>query len=408
MKTLLYKLCIENWPRKLLSLILAMLIWIMVNHSMTVTKIVHNIPVRVTNLPQEKTIEGMQMDGILNRRITLTLTGNKTAMEDLTGKDLEILVDAEGQSDQWIAKIAKNNLISLKPDLDVSKMISSVSPAKFIVRQSRLVTEKIPVLITQPIGETPKGYQFLDVWPYQLFVTVTGPEETVKKLKAKGLKLTFNLNDISKEELDALFATKKETSEEVEYLVPAAWKKVNLPLLSDTSIAINDPLAKDLRLSFSRQELLPLSGLLPISLYFSPKHAGTMNPETYSLATNDFVTRKNGIKMIGTPLFAQGVSRLFLDLVKERMQMLIIAAPKSERGALQWSIQFISPHELEDLYVAKILADSGAPDEPGQDAILRNRFRGFMNSFRLYTPRNEKLSLKIEMQANTITVNPLN
>ena len=43
-----------------------------------------------------------------------------------------------------------------------------------------------------------------------------------------------------------------------------------------------------------------------------------------------------------------------------------------------------------------------------REEYLRNRFRGFMNSFRLYTPKNEKLSLKVEMQANTITVNPLN
>ena len=54
-------------------------------------------------------------------------------------------------------------------------MISRVSPYDMIIRQSKLVTEKIPVLVTQPIGEAPKGYQFLDVWPYQLFVTVTRP-----------------------------------------------------------------------------------------------------------------------------------------------------------------------------------------------------------------------------------------
>ena len=408
MKTLLRRLLIENWPRKLLSLILAMLIWMVVNNSMTTSKLIHNIPVRVTNLPQGKTVEGMQMDGILNRRLTLTITGNKSAMEELSGKDLEVIIDAQGESDQWIANIAKNNLVSLKSDLDIAKMISSVTPTTFAVRQNRLITEKIPISVTQPLGEAPKGYQFLDVWPYQLFVTIQGPEETVKKLKAKGLKLTFNLHDISKEELDALFAAKKEGIEEVDYFIPAAWKKINLPMLSEMPIPIDDPLCKDLKLSFSRQELLPLSGPLPVALYFPPKHAATLNPETYSLATNDFITKKNGIKMIHEPLFAQGVSRLFLELVKERMQMLIVTAPKSERGALQWNIQFISPHELEDRYVAKVLADAANPDEPGQEEYLRNRFRGFMNSFRLYTPKNEKLSLKVEMQANTITVNPLN
>ena len=130
---------------------------------MTVTKIVHNIPVRVTNLPPEKTIEGMQVNGLLNKRISLTLTGNKAALDEISGKDLEVVIDATGKSNEWIATIGKKNLVSLNPEFDPTKMISRVSPFEMIVKQSKLVTEKIPILITQPIGEAPKGYQYLDV-----------------------------------------------------------------------------------------------------------------------------------------------------------------------------------------------------------------------------------------------------
>ena len=116
--------------------------------------------------------------------------------------------------------------------------------------------------------------------------------------------------------------------------------------------------------------------------------------------------------MISTPLYAQGVSRLFLETVKDMIQIVIIAVPKSERETLLWSAQLMYPHELEDRYVAKVMSESN--DEAGnvqphlREDYLRNRFRSYMNRFRLYTPNGKKLSLKIELQANAISVSPVN
>jgi hypothetical protein len=406
------RLFIDNWQRKLFSVILAMIIWIAISLSMTVTKIISNIPVRAINLEKEKTIEGMQVNGILNKRIVLTITGNKTAMDELTSKDLEVIIDAQGKNDQWIASISKKNLISLHPDLDISKMISRVAPYDMIIKQSKLVTEKIPVRVTQPIGEAPKGYKFLDVWPYLLYVTVTGPEEAVKRLKSRGLTLTFNLSDISKDELERIQSSKKQPTDEVSFFVPSSWKKVNLPMLSDASIEIDDPQIKGLRIDFSRQDLIPLDGSIPITVFFPPKFSSTLNPETYTLATNDFIVKKNGVKMINFPLYASGVSQLFAEIVKDMIQVVVIAYPKSERDTLLWNAQFIYPHELEDRYVARIMSDVNDENEDVQphlrEEYLRNRFRSYMNRFRLYTPQNKKLVLQIELQANTITVTPQN
>lgn len=39
MKSILIMLFVQNWQRKLISLILAIVIWLMINHSITVTKI---------------------------------------------------------------------------------------------------------------------------------------------------------------------------------------------------------------------------------------------------------------------------------------------------------------------------------------------------------------------------------
>ncbi len=411
-KTLLIRLFIENWQRKLISLVLAMIIWMVVSHSMTVTKVMSNIPVRVANLPAEKTIEGMQVNGVLNKRISLTLIGHRAALDELSPKDLEVIVDAKDKPAEWIATIDKKNLVSLNAEFDPGK-ISRVIPVEIIIRQSKLVNEKIPVTITHPIGEVPRGYQFLDVWPYQLSVTVNGPEDTVKRLKSRGLKLTFNLNDISQEELDALQnRASGEQSDEVSFLVPDSWKKISLPYLSDVPIEIDDPQGKSMRIDFSRQDLLPIGFSIPVTLFFPPKFSHTLNPETYSLATNNFIAKKNGIKVFNSPLYAQGVSRLFLDTVKDMVEMVIIASPKSERDTLLWNVQFMYPHELEDRYVAKVMTESNDEVYDVQPHLLedylRNRFRSYMNRFRLYTPNNNKLSLKIELQANSISVTPQN
>lgn len=405
MKSLLIHLFVQNWRRKLISFILAMIVWLVINHSMTVTKTVHNIPVKVTSRLPDRAVEGMLPSGFLNQRVSLVLTGNKTEFEHLSGNDLMVLLDASDKGDEWVASIDKSKLISLNPNFDIQSMISSVTPYEMIIRQNRMVTEKIPILITPPIGEAPAGYRFLDIWPYQLSVTVKGPEEAVKQMKARGCKLTFNLSDISAPELDALSASSTQHElDEVSFFVPQAWKKVIVQQLSDTPIEIDDPQAESLRIDFSRQDLLPIGAPIPVSVFFPPKYSGTLNPDTYQIATNSFIGKKNGIKMISTPLYARGVSRLFLETVKDMIQLVVIAAPKSERETLHWHTQFMHTHELEDRYVAKIMAETGDTRED----YLRNRFRSYLNRFRLFTPNGKKLTLKIELQAKAIAISPLN
>lgn len=413
MKSLIIRLFINNWPRKLISLVLAMIIWMMVSRSMTVNKVVPNVAVRVINVPHGKTIEGMQLDGSLSKKVTLTLNGLKSALDEISNKDMEIVIDAKDKPREWIASINKKNLASLNPDFDVNKHISKVSETEMIVRQTKLMTERIPVTITKPIGEVPKGYQYLDVYPYQLFLTVHGSEEDVKRLKARGIKLTFNLNDIPQEELDQIQSRKGENrAEEVSFFVPDSWKKISLPILSEAPIQIDDPHAKNLRIDFARQDLLPIGFSIPITAFFPPKHSKTLNPETFSIATNDFIVKKNGIKVFNVPLYAQGVSRLFLETVQDMIEVVVIASPKTERETLLWSAQFMYPHELEDRYVAKVLSESNDIVFDLQPHLLedylRNRFRNYMSRFRLYTPDNHKLSLKIELQASSISVAPQN
>ena len=249
----------------------------------------------------------------------------------------------------------------------------------------------------------------MDIWPYQLYITVSGPEEIVKSLKTRGVRLTFNLNDITKTKLDELRAiSTKEHSDVVSFFVPDMMKQISLPLLSPTPIEINDPDAKFLRIDFLRYEMLKLNTPIPVNLYFPPNAVGSHSPSKVSLVPNQIVENRSGIKMITEPLYAKGVSALFLDVIKDMLEIAVIVNPDSD-NKLEWSTQFINARALEEKYLRYIKSDT--VDDELEDMqphlrenYLRNRFRNYMNRLQLYKSENEVLRLIPKIQGNSITL----
>lgn len=407
MKTILRNLFLSHWERKAVSAILAVIIWLVINHSLTIPRTLENIAVRIINIPAGLTVDGMQASGVLSKKISLNVSGNKTVLAEITPNDLEVVLDATDKSGSWIPTIQKKSLVSLNPEIDLAKALTRVNPLRLPIHLVRLVTEKIPVIVTHPIGEAPRDYQFLDVWPYHLNLSVSGPENVIKQLKTKGIKLTFNLSNIAKSELDALQSTRQ--TDEISYAVPDEWKRVYISALSERDIEIDDPQAKALHIDFVRSDLHPLGGTIPVNLFFPPEYSSAINPETYSLMPNGLIQLFHGLPIIRKPLFAKGVSRLFIEVIEDMLELSIILAPKSEKSSLDWSIQFINPKALEDRYVSMLLSD-GADDElvelqpKKREEYLRNRFRNYMNRFQLFKGRDAKFDLKIELKGNGVHV----
>lgn len=396
---------LQNWERKVISLFLAIVIWLVVNHSLTTTKILENVPVRLINIPVGMTVEGLQPNGMLSKKISLTLQGNKTELAEIASNDIEIVLDAMDKSDEWLATITRKNLLSLNPDVSLSKAIKRVVIQRLPINFTRLVTEKIPVVVTQPIGEAPRDYQFLDIWPYRLTMTVSGPEAVIKQLKAKGMNLTFNLNDISRADLES----QDYKTDEVSFFVPDAWKEISIPSLSDRPFTIDDPQVNDLRIDFVRSDLHPIAKAIPINLFFPPEHSLTLNPETYSLALGGIVQRFHGLHLLRKSLYAKGVSQLFVELVQDMLEISILLSPKNEKKQLDWSVQFLNPRVLEDKYVSILMSDDSTTDnDPSytkrREEYLRGRFRHYMNRFQLYKSDREKFDLKVQLQDQKITV----
>lgn len=409
MESLVARIFIHNWQQKLVAVLAALVIWLFVNHSINETKTISNIPVRIINIPPDETIQGLLPNGILNRRITLTITGTKEVINELEASDLEVLLDASiTEGDEWAVQVNKKNLINLDPSIDLLKHVSQISHPEFMIRLSKLVTARIPLTIEAPKGRPPQGYEYLDIWPQHLIQTVSGPEEEIKKLKELGLSVVFDLSDISKVELDAI---KNQTHhDEISFLIPKKWKLVHIPFRGNTYEEFNDPESQNLAIDFLRHELLPLDKELPLSIFYPLEDIDLLNPENTSVLLGNDVQSVRGVTIFTKPLYAKDVSRQFLDVVRNSIEIIVVAEPKSKREIMAWSVQFINPNHLEDTYTALAIANTstikGTPSFASRkkEEFLRKRFRTYMQRLTLYLVNAKKLHIKSTLDNGQIRI----
>ncbi|ADI38149.1 putative uncharacterized protein [Waddlia chondrophila 2032/99] len=415
MESIISQAFFQNWQRKGISLGVAIIVWIFVNQSITETKTVPNIPIKVINLPQDKTIGGSLPNGYLSTRLTLTLSGSKDVVKELEQGDLEVLLDAStADSDNWVIQVSKKNLVSLNPSLDLRHHINSVSHPEFVIKLSDLISDTVPIWVETPTGHPPHGYEFLDIWPERLSQTISGPKEAIQELKIKGLSLVINMDKITAYDLDRIKeAQQKNHGNEISYLIPEKWKKVPIPFRHNILQEINDPEARNLRINFLKQQLIPIGKEIPITVYYPIKYSETINPTTHSLEEGPLVKLKNGITIFTLPLYVKDVSRLFLDIIRENIEIVLVASPKNEREHLQWSIEVVDPKEMEDTYVAYVIAEQKEQGDQvsnlsKREEVLRKRFRDYMQKLAFYREDGEKLEIFPILKEHTITFSPIN
>ncbi len=411
MESLIARFFFHNWQQKLVALGSALVIWFFVSHSIIETKIIPGVPIRVVNLPDDKTILGLNPNGLLSKRITLTLTGTKNVVHDIEPGDLEAVIDASIiDHDDWIIQISKKNLVSLNPSIDLKQNIRQVSHTEHVIRMRPLITDKVPITILHPTGEPPDGYEYLDIWPQHLQQQLSGAEEEIQNLKVKGLEITFDLNEITKADLDQSKSSRSNLQDdEISFMIPAKWKKITIPFHNNSHEDFNDPEAQYLRIDFLRKELLPVKNLIPVRIFYPLKTSELINPNTYTLQTSEPLLEKNYLSILSIPLFAKGVSRLFIDVVRENIELTIVAAPKLEREHLQWTFDIVDTHELEDIYVAFLISHLNQKSNhesvsKNREMLFRNRFRDYLQKLTLCNSQGEKLLLEAKLGTDKIII----
>lgn len=400
----------NNWQRKLFALFLACSVWAFTNQTINETKELIGVPIRIVNLPSNRTIEGILPNGILGRRVNISVTGSKHLLERLTSDDLEITLDASTAPAEWLVHITKKNLTNLNPEFNLKEELTSVSNQDFIINLQKLVTADIPVTLNAK-GNLPRNFMYLGIWPLQVTQTVSGPEEQIERLKLEGFELTFDLSDISRQELIELKPPKSGSysSDVVAFAIPDKWKRVYIPFLTPPWQQINDPAGETLWIEFLKKRFHPINRKIPVRVYYPMQTSDSINPETYPLATNSLIAEKDGIYYLNRDLYAYEVSFLFLENVRNSMEIAIIADGE-RRENLKWSVEVMDTAALEENYIDH-LSEQFRENIPGgkappksQEEAWRNRFRGFMQNIALFVSPNHRLELTCRMKEGQIVV----
>jgi len=403
----------SNWQRKLISLLIALTIWLYVSHSITETKTIPNIPVRIINPPSDKTIMGLLPNGTLKKRMTMTLSGSKDVIQSLEPGDFEVVIDASMiDHDDWIVNISKKNLRSLISTVDLPRHITNMTYNDFVIKMTPIVTMQVPIKFVHPTGEAPEGYEFLSIWPGTLSQTVSGPAEDVQKLVNKGMKVTFDLSKIKKDTLDQLFNEQKATGKnEIFFQIPSEWKKVQVNFRGNALEDLNDPDSDHLRIEFLKKELLPIDRNLPVRVFYPLEFIKVMNPDSFPLASGGKVTSDRGIFIFNYPLFMRNVSRQFLDVIRGNLEIVLMARPKEDNMPLEWSSDVINVQALEETYIAHMISNEtmfGYGEADGyakkREEVLKKRFRLFLERVSFWINPKEKLSIEAVFDNKKIIV----
>ena len=155
--------------------------------------------------------------------------------------------------------------------------------------------------------------------------------------------------------------------------------------------------------------MIPLDSSILVSLFYPQEYSKTINPTSLQIRPNELVTENNEIFTINTPLYAKGTDLIFAQIVKDWIQIVIIAAPKSLGHPLEWNLQFINAAELEDEYVTTLMSDSSDEDiqsmRPSlRNEYLRNRFRSYMNRFELFKSETARFELNAVIEGHFVDI----
>ena len=170
---LLRKLFIEDWSLKLLSLAIALVLWLLVTgQNQPVTAHV-NVQLNFIRPP------ALEISNDPPRTVDVMLTGSRSKLDDLTTLDLVATVDISDQrAGERVLRLADKAQISLPQGVKVDGFQPSAVP----VRLETIVERQVPI-DPKLEGKPADGYDVYSVRPSREAVMLRGPESRVAALQ---------------------------------------------------------------------------------------------------------------------------------------------------------------------------------------------------------------------------------
>jgi YbbR domain-containing protein len=172
LEKLLRKLFIEDWSLKLLSLAIALVLWLLVTgHNQPVTAHV-NVQLNFIRPPS------LEISNDPPRTVDVMLTGSRNKLDDLTSLDLVATVDISDQrAGERVLRLADKAQISLPQGVKVDGFQPSAVP----VRLEPIIERQVPV-DPKIEGKPADGYEVYSAQTNKASVTLRGPDSRVAAL----------------------------------------------------------------------------------------------------------------------------------------------------------------------------------------------------------------------------------
>jgi hypothetical protein len=164
----LKKIILENWKLKLLSIMLATMLWFVV-FLMGETKKEISVPVSVVNLNKGHIIMKMDM-----AKVDITLTGRVSVLKDIKENDVRVSLSASNiQEGENVLNITKSNV-----QIPRGVQIGDIKPSSTKIDIDRIIEKKVQ--ITVKLDRRWMGVYEVKSW-FPDYVTVEGPKRIWEK-----------------------------------------------------------------------------------------------------------------------------------------------------------------------------------------------------------------------------------
>lgn len=177
----------KDWPLKIMSLLLAAVLWYFVGGEDRIDKNVM-VPIEVINLPRDLVISNQ-----FKKEIEVTVNGPRALIMDMANRAVTRQVDLSAATPGTMVIDNDNNHIPVPRGVTVER----VQPSSIILSLDKLIQKQFPVT-PRTIGEVARGFRLDSLKTDPDVITITGPQTTLsqfdelytKTLNLDGLKQT--------------------------------------------------------------------------------------------------------------------------------------------------------------------------------------------------------------------------
>lgn len=370
----------EHWPRKLVALLGAALIWITMSVSDKTQRTFPAVSVVLTNEPDGVALESAQLPGLpAGLTIPITLEGNSDDLQSLKADDLRVVTDAAEHSETWVAVLSTANIRRGKTLERLPDGIRLAGPFEVLLRMGSAEAVELPVLlIPPPEGTLPSGYEMVGIYPQRVTVSVRGPRKWLQQVSVTGVSLQVSWSNLPETSQQSLREQVTRGANEIVTSFPLTQLSLSLPFVTDP-LRLSSDLTDEIEIVMVRKRPLDIPEQLPIQIQFPAATADRFNSRTTMLAPSDSLEVKGSQSFLSYGLKAAGVSIDFLEAITPFLTIQVVCIPDPQTGSLPVGIELSTKPAVRKEFLS--IVRRRHPRTPS--AMLNARFESYRQRLKI-------------------------